>query len=219
MSPAGNGAPSRPSGIVLAGGGSTRFGRDKLAELVEGRTLLERAVDAVSGVCSEVIVALPPDGTDASPDALRRLPLDRSAVGVPLRVVHDDREHAGPLHGIVAGLEQAREPIVLVVAGDMPDLQPPVLALLAGRLTATDVDAAALVHRGRLMPLPCAVRNGAALVHARRLIAAGEASVVALLRALGAAQIAEFEWRGLDPAAATLRDVDRPGDLRPDDQR
>jgi molybdopterin-guanine dinucleotide biosynthesis protein A len=35
------------SGLVLAGGRSSRFGSDKLNAAIDGRTLLERAVDAV----------------------------------------------------------------------------------------------------------------------------------------------------------------------------
>ena len=38
------------SAIVLAGGASTRFGRDKLAEPVDGRPLLHHAAEAVAAV-------------------------------------------------------------------------------------------------------------------------------------------------------------------------
>jgi len=44
-------------GVVLAGGQSTRFGSDKALAELGGRTLLARAVDALSGWCDFVIVA------------------------------------------------------------------------------------------------------------------------------------------------------------------
>ena len=43
------------SGIVLAGGRSARFGRDKLAESIDGRPLLHLAAEAVATVATDVI--------------------------------------------------------------------------------------------------------------------------------------------------------------------
>ena len=55
--------------IVLAGGRSRRFGRDKLAEPVDGRPLLHHAIDAVRPIATEIIVVAAPG---ASPAAARR---------------------------------------------------------------------------------------------------------------------------------------------------
>lgn len=77
-------------GAVLAGGLSTRFGSDKaLAELC-GRTLLARAVDALSGVCETVVVV----GREVAPAPT--LP-DWPRAGM------------GPLGGIAAALHHARD--------------------------------------------------------------------------------------------------------------
>ena len=40
------------SGIVLAGGRSSRFGSDKLRAEIAGRSLLELAIDAVAAVAT-----------------------------------------------------------------------------------------------------------------------------------------------------------------------
>ena len=194
------------SGLVLAGGGSARFGRDKLAETVDGERLLHRAIRAVAEVCAEVVVAIGPEA--AEPD-----PPGAPAIAVPLRFVRDEAALGGPLHGVVAGLEVVSEPVVLVVGGDMPMLRPEILRLLLGRLGSEGVDAAALSYRGRIEPLPFAVRNGAGLPVARQLVAQGEGSLRALLAGLSVELVAEADWRPLDPTAATLRDVDEPGDL------
>lgn len=195
------------TGLVLAGGRSSRFGRDKLAERVGGRPLLEHAVVAVGSVVREVIVLLPPVG---EPPALPRTLRE----GIPVRVVRDPEPFGGPLVALLAGLERAREPFVLVAGGDMPDLAGTVLAALLRALDAsTDVDAAVLRFRGRRQPLPAAFRVGAATPAARRLLGDGERSIQALLRALRTRDLLEGEWRSLDPTAATLRDVDLPGDL------
>ncbi|HEX5012623.1 MAG TPA: NTP transferase domain-containing protein [Candidatus Limnocylindrales bacterium] len=199
--------PESASGIVLAGGASRRFGSDKLAAAYEGRPLLERAVAAVAAVSAEVLVVVAPGDT-------RQLPGD-DVVPVPVRRVEDPEAHGGPLVGLLAGLETAREPIAVVVGGDMPALSVDVLRTLTRALGAEDRghDAAVLVRSGIFRPLPAALRNGAATQAARRILADGERSLVALMRELRTRHVAEAEWRGLDPAGATLLDVDTPGDL------
>lgn len=195
------------SGIVLAGGSSSRFGSDKLAAMFDGLPLLDRAVAALADAavgCSEIVIVLAP-GDD------RVLP----AAAVPTRRALDPAAHGGPLVGLLAGLEVAREPLVIVVGGDMPTLSPEVLATLIRALIAAEgsADAATLVQRGVARPLPAAFRNGAATQVARRVIGDGERSLIALLRGIAVRELAEVEWRGLDPAGATLRDIDRPEDL------
>jgi molybdopterin-guanine dinucleotide biosynthesis protein A len=192
------------SGIVLAGGRSSRFGTDKLAARYGDSTLLERAVSAVSAVASEVIVVVAPGDE-------RRLP---ETTG-PVRRAIDPEPFGGPLVGLLAGLEAAREPIAIVGGGDMPTLGPEVLRLLIRRLLASNGsrDAAILVQRGEMRPLPCAVRNGAATQAARRLLGDGERSLVALIRSMNGLYVAEGEWRPLDPTGATLADIDTPDDL------
>jgi molybdopterin-guanine dinucleotide biosynthesis protein A len=190
------------SGIVLAGGRSSRFGRDKLAEIVDARPLLHHALLAVAGACSEVVVVVGPEHPSPQPPT-----------GVTIRVVRDPEPYGGPLVGLLSGLEEAREPLALVVAGDMPTLQPAVLAILLRSLEDHDTEASLLQHQGRAMPLPAAVRNGAATATARRLIAQGERRLTALMDGLRSRLIDETDWRGLDPTAATLRDVDAPEDL------
>ena len=152
------------SGIVLAGGRSSRFGTDKLIARYGDSTLLERAVSAVSGVASEVIVVVAPGDERGLPEAIG-----------PVRRAIDPEPFGGPLVGLLAGLEAAREPIAIVAGGDMPTLGPEVLRLLIRRLLASNGsrDAAILVQRGEMQPLPCAVRNGAATQAARRLLGDG----------------------------------------------
>ena len=192
------------SAIVLAGGRSSRFGSDKLAARYGDSTLLARAVSGVAPVSTEVIVVVAP-GDD------RQLP----AAGVPVQRAIDPEPFGGPLVGLLAGLEVAREPIAIVVGADMPTLAPDVLRMMIGRLDAYEGarDAVVLVQRGEMRPLPCVLRNGAATQSARHLLGEGERSLLALIRTLSVLSVAEGEWRPLDPTAATLLDVDVPGDL------
>lgn len=189
------------SGIVLAGGRSARFGRDKLAEPIGDTPLLHRAIDAVAAVAAEVIVVAPPDIQPPIPDGVR--------------LVHDSAPYEGPLAGCLIGLTAAREPLVLVAGGDMPFLEPAVLELLVRSLEASATDAVLLEHRGRRQQLPFAIRTGAGTDLATRLLAQGERRLGAIAEHLIVRVLLEGEWRPLDPEARTLRDVDEPDDLPP----
>jgi molybdopterin-guanine dinucleotide biosynthesis protein A len=103
-------------GVVLAGGGSTRFGSDKALAELGGRTLLARAFDSLSGFCELVIVA----GRERGPGH-RCLP---------------DWPHPnmGPLGGIAAALRMARDEgyeSVLSCGVDSVDLPENLLDLLS----------------------------------------------------------------------------------------
>jgi len=195
------------TGIVLAGGRSTRFGRDKLVEPVGGRPLVQHAVLAVAQATTEVLVVIGPVGDGPA------LPTPREA-GVPVRLVHDPMPGGGPLVGLLAGLEHARESCVVVAGGDMPSLAPDVLRALLRKLGAdADAEAVALERRGRREQLPIALRTGAATHAAKRLLADGERRLGTVLDALRTHDLPEGAWRPLDPDALSLRDVDVPGDL------
>lgn len=189
----------RVSAIVLAGGRSSRFGRDKLAEPLGGMSLLERSIAAVRPVSSEVLVVT--------------APLGAPTVDEDVRVVHDAAPFGGPLLGLAAGLTSAREAIVLVTAGDMPELQPLVIRLLLDALGDPSVEVAVLAEGERPRPLPMVVRRDVAREAIARLVETGERRLGALTEELARTVIAEAVWRAVDPEGRTLRDIDTLADL------
>jgi molybdopterin-guanine dinucleotide biosynthesis protein A len=191
------------SGIVLAGGRSSRFGADKLAQTVGGEPLLHRATRAVARAGDEVLVVVAHSGP------LPALPED---LPVPIHTVRDDEPFGGPLAALAEGIARAEHPVAVVVGGDMPWLSPAVLSLLVDRLRSGPGDAAALELDGRRQALPFAIR-GSALREIRALLAAGDRSLSSLLGRTHAAAVEEPAWRALDPTGQTLADVDVPGDL------
>ena len=78
--------PLDVSGIVLAGGRSRRFGSDKLAATIGGRTLLDRSIAALASVASDLVVVVAPDD-DRVPGptslALRIVPDPETFVALP----------------------------------------------------------------------------------------------------------------------------------------
>jgi molybdopterin-guanine dinucleotide biosynthesis protein A len=191
--------PRRVTGLVLAGGRSSRFGRDKLAERVDGRTLLTNAIDGVTPASTEILVI-------AAPGAALRLPARAT-------LIHDPVAFEGPLAGVATGLRAAHESIVLVVGGDMPTLVGAVVESMLVALDSPGVEAVVLDHDGRARPLPIALRREPALAAADRLLADGERRLRALTEALKTEVIPEETWRALDPYGMTVRDIDTPADL------
>jgi molybdopterin-guanine dinucleotide biosynthesis protein A len=189
----------RVTGLVLAGGRSSRFGRDKLAERIDGRTLLDSAIDGVTPAATEILVI-------AAPDAAPDLPAGA-------RLVHDPVAFEGPLAGAAAGLRAARESIVLVVGGDMPTLVGAVVESMLAALDEPGVEAAVLEHEGGPRPLPIALRRDPGLAATDVLLADGERRLRALTEALTTTVIPEATWRALDPYGMTVRDIDTPADL------
>jgi len=190
------------TGIVLAGGRSSRFGSDKLRAEVRGRPLLDHAILALATCCDTVLVVVSSEGPAPS------LPRD---AGVPVLVVRDPVAGAGPLAGLVAGLEAAAEGVVLVVAGDQPDLRPELLRLLVAALGTAS--AAVLADADAPRPLPLCVRRGTALLAASAALATDRRSLLEVALGLRPVIVPEAAWRAADPDAAWQRDVDRPEDL------
>jgi molybdopterin-guanine dinucleotide biosynthesis protein A len=90
-------------GFVLAGGKSSRMGRDKALMELQGRPMVEIAVEKLRTFCTDVSIAG------------NREDLKRFAAVVP-----EMRLDVGPVAGIEAGLRAAGQPWVLFVPVDVP---------------------------------------------------------------------------------------------------
>ena len=190
------------AGILLAGGASRRFGRDKLREPIDGEPLFWRPLRALRA-CDEVVIVVAPDA--AEPD----LPADMSRA----RFVRDDAPFGGPLVGCHTGLRSISDAIAVVVAGDMPGLRPEIVALLRRRLQESGASALVLSDGERARPLPLALQVAPALRAAERLLSTAERRLRALVEALDAVVLGAEEWGAADPTGDWRRDVDVPGDV------
>lgn len=125
--------------IVLAGGRATRLGGAAKADLVvDGRSLLDRTLDAVAGATRIVVV-----GDVEAPGAV---------------VVQEEPRFAGPAAAIGAGLAEVTSPWVLIAACDYPFVAEAVGPMLDARAGegVVAVDAA-----GRRQHLLCVLSTSA----------------------------------------------------------
>lgn len=179
--------------LVLAGGHSSRMGRDKAALAINGESQLARTVRLAAAEVERVQVSVRAD-----------------QAGDPLRAGYDclvdGPESAGPMSGIVAALRASAEPW-LVLACDLPALDAATLRHLLDNVVA---DAVATAYAGEHNGLPeplCAVWMPAALGPLTGALAAGRRCPRKLLIETGAPLLQL-------PVAGALANVNTPAELR-----
>lgn len=192
----------RVSAAVLAGGASRRMGTDKRRLVLDGETLLARAVRTAAAVSDDILIVV------AADRAVERRLLD----GLPGRLVVDRRRAAGPLAGVEAALAAARHPVVLVLPVDAPGLSPSLLRHLIGRTLSSKNASGRLVAGDAPQPLPCVLWRSA-LPALSQLLDAGERRLAAIPQAIPMIDVAEADWRAYDPGGAWLANLNRPRDL------
>ena len=142
-------------GLLLAGGRSTRMGRDKAALAYGGQPQAARAAALLRGVCAETFVSVRPG--QEPPAGLTDVPT------LPDRFLD-----CGPMGGILSALFARPEAAWLVLACDLPFVTPATLAaLLAGRRPERHASAFRSATDGFPEPL-CAVyepKSRFALLH------------------------------------------------------
>ena len=99
--------------IILAGGRSSRLGREKLAEVIAGKSLIERAISRLSALSPEILIVI------SQKQARSSLP---SYTYPEAKTVVDLYPETGSLIGIYTGLVHSSNFLNLVVACDMPFL-------------------------------------------------------------------------------------------------
>ena len=114
--------------IVLAGGRGSRLGKEKHAESVAGKSLIERVIDSLDPLSTEVLVVIS-----------QRQPGSSFASYPRVRTVVDVYAAGGPLGGIYTGLVQSSSFSNLAVACDMPFLNRGLLRHMIGLSPGFDI--------------------------------------------------------------------------------
>jgi molybdopterin-guanine dinucleotide biosynthesis protein A len=131
--------PSQVTALILAGGQSSRMGRDKALISVEGVPLIRRVYDAADRCVDSVCVVTPWPGRyqfvlPAECQFIQEVPAPEGG-------------SAGPLVGFVQGLGQAATDWVLLLACDLPRLRAEVLQAAIATLPHASPDTVAVLPR------------------------------------------------------------------------
>lgn len=166
--------PVTIAGFVLAGGRSSRMGRDKALLMLGGETLVERCLRRLGEVVAEVAIA---GGSE-----------ELSRFG---RVIPDMHPGRGPLGGIVSALEQSSFAWNLFLPVDAPFVPASCLkTLISAAARSSSVCVMARVE-GEAQPL-CGIYSSRALGVLQRELAAGRWKVIAAIEAAGPVEVVDF---------------------------
>ncbi len=183
------------SAVILAGGQSSRMGRDKAFLEIGGQTLLARQIQTARAAgAAEVFISVRPD-------------TDYSAFG--LSVLTDKFLDVGPLAGIHAALIATKNPLMLALAVDLPEMTATFLTCLLARV----VDGRGVIPRiaGQIEPLAAIYSNAAAEL-AGAMLTKKKYAVQAFARTCVGNTLADFAEF---PAAAGcyFKNLNAPADL------
>lgn len=197
--------------VIVAGGYGTRFdGRDKAVAEVGGVPMIRRVADAVVPLVDELVVNLRSDQRSTVEAAL-------DGLAVPVTYAVDPVPDRGPLAGIATGLAATAAEYALVVACDMPLVDPEFVEFLFER--AAGHDGAVPVEREDdrewVQPLQAVYRVDATLAAARTVIDAGASRPLDAIANLDVRRVTVADAPGGESTLdnvntrAQLRDVER----------
>jgi molybdopterin-guanine dinucleotide biosynthesis protein A len=170
--------------IILAGGKSSRLGRSKALQLIEGRSLIQWVVDRLAILSTEIIIA-----------TAHGEPIPCSSA-VRIKTVADIYPGKGPLVGIHSGLIASSSSRAIVVGCDTPFLSVGLLEYMTQICSIFDVVVPRI--KNKLEPL-CAVYSKNCLVPIQELLEQDERRIRKLFSMVKVKYVEEDEINRFDP--------------------
>lgn len=184
-------------GFILAGGASSRMGRDKSALRINGRSFIEIIAEALSHVAQSVSVV---SSREAS-----------KAFGLP--VCPDVFENCGALGGLHSALKNSRAPWIAVVSCDLPFVTGELFARLKTFALDDETQAVAPFQMdGRTQALCALYERVSCLEASERLLLEGERRPRAVLRQVKTRMVAFEELSDLSGSELFFRNINTPED-------
>jgi molybdenum cofactor guanylyltransferase len=184
-------------GFVLAGGKSSRMGRDKALLEIDGESLIARATRLVNSVLGEPLVIASTSGYQS----------------LGLKTVPDDFPGYGPLGGIATALHVSTKPWNLVIACDLPYLSKPWLEYLIARALKSEADALVPMNVRGPEPL-CAMYHKNAEVRIRTAVEGGMRKVTDSFANLSVEHVEPKEWKAFASGGVLFKNVNSPADYK-----
>lgn len=180
------------TGVILAGGKSSRMGKDKALLPYKGKPLIQTVLERMRTVFSKVVVSVQPD------DAFGDLKADRVA---------DHYPGSGPLGGITSVMEKGEEHI-FCVACDMPFLNSGLMEYICN---LDGFDAVIPVWQDRLQVLH-ALYSRTMLPLFQSALQGGQLRISDAFSKANIRYISDREIRNIDPDGASFSNLNTPAD-------
>ena len=185
------------TGVLLAGGKSTRMGQDKRFLSIGGQTLLERGLCAMCALFQRVCVVIAQDSL--SPPT--QVPVFRDVV-----------PDCGSLGGLYTGLREASTSYIFVAACDMPFLNVNLVKHMVGLKEEADIVVAS--WKTRLQPTH-AIYSKRCMASFEDMIRRQEVKIQDIFQhpSLNVRFMTENEVRQIDPEGHSFININNPADL------
>lgn len=188
--------------VVLVGGESRRMGENKASVDLAGKALVERVLDVVRPLFSELYIGAHEESVSGK------------AYGLP--VIVDTLPGRGPALGVCAALDKVSLEKVFIISCDLPMLSARVIEYLA---TLTEgYDAVVPMIEGRIQTT-CAIYSRACLAPLEEQVSSNEKGARGLTRFLKETEglkvryVTEEELKSIEDSVESFADVDTPEDL------
>lgn len=195
MKPTGPKNPAAVTGVILAGGKSTRYGENKALVKVGGTSLIEQVVRVMQSQFSRVLL-------------VTNSPREYSHLNLPMH--RDLIPGLGPLSGIHTGLSLISGEAAFFAACDMPALNPD----LIGYMLSVREDFDVVIPRiGKNVEPLHAIYHRRCLPAIERLIKARGHRIIQFFGEVSVRYVDEDEIRRVDPGCWSFFNINRPEEL------
>ena len=184
--------------IILAGGKSSRLGRSKALQVIEGKSLIQWVIDRLATLSTEIIIATAHGEAIPCSSAVRT------------KTVADIYPGKGPLVGIYSGLIASSTSRAIVVGCDTPFLSVSLLEYMTQICSTFDV----IVPRinNKLEPL-CAVYSKNCSSPIQSLLEQDELRIRKLFSMVKVKYVKEDEINRFDPEHLSFFNINSQADL------
>ena len=184
------------SGVILAGGKSSRYGKNKALVSINGVPLIKRVLRVVKPLFSSIVI-------------ITNMPDEYAFLDLPM--FEDRIKGLGPLGGILTGLQVIPEDAGFFVACDMPFLNSELIRYVVS--VRQNFDVVVPTFSGKFEALH-ALYTKNCLPKIERLIRDGVYQTIQLYQFVDVRYVAENEIRQFDPQFKSFSNINKPGELQ-----
>jgi molybdopterin-guanine dinucleotide biosynthesis protein A len=189
------------TGVILAGGKSSRMGQNKALMSLGGKRLVDRVVEVMRSVFDDLLI-------------VTNTPEMYADLG--LTTVRDVWPDKGSLGGVYSAIYHVATPYCLVVACDMPFLQTAVLRYLVTQINDYDVVVPDVL--GELQTLH-AIYSKACLQPIERRLETNRLRIVGFFPDVRVRTVTASELELYDPALLAFQNLNTPEEFQAAEQR
>ena len=184
------------TGVILAGGKSSRFGSNKALAMVDGKPLIQHVADLISSLFAECLL-------------VTNTPAEYEFLSLPM--THDRYRDSGPLAGIHAALLQISTPRAFVVACDMPNLSPELIQYVCN-INEQEYDVIIPSLEKGLEPL-FGIYHKKSLAVIESYLQQKDFKIISVLEDLQVRRVSEKEILSIAEDFDCFKNINRPADL------